>query len=122
MDAVQRAVGLPDAARREVYHVDPTERLIRGRVRRADGFVRPRGARVEVRRQRAAAQGMGPEVEAAVQVASRFDGLNRRVLVYFKLAGAALLHQAEDATCARTTPSRGSFVDAVAAATSTSSS
>ena len=100
MDAARRAVGLPDAARREVYHVDPTERLIRGRVRRADGFVRPRCARVEMRRERAAAQGMRPEVEAAVQIAPRFDGLDRRVLVYFKLAGAALLHQSEHATCA----------------------
>ena len=45
----------------------------------------------------AAAQGMRPEVEAAVQVAARFDGLDRRVLVYFKLAGAALLHQSEHA-------------------------
>ena len=97
MDAARRAVGLPDAARREVYHVNPTERLIRGRVRRADGFVRPRGARVEVRGQRAAAQGVRPEVEAAVQVASRFDGLDRGVAVDLEFAGAALLHQSEDA-------------------------
>ena len=52
---------------------------------------------MEVRRQRAAAQGMGPEVEAAVQVAPRLDGLDGGVLVYFKLAGAALLHQSEHA-------------------------
>ena len=45
-------------------------------------------------------RGMRPEVEAAVQVAPRLDGLDRRVLVYFKLAGAALLHQSEDAACA----------------------
>ena len=43
-DAAQRAVGLPDAARREVYHVDPTERLVRRGIRRADGFVRLRPA------------------------------------------------------------------------------
>ena len=43
---------------------------------------------------------MRPEVEAAVQVAPRFHGLDRRVLVYFKFAGPALLHQPEDATCA----------------------
>ena len=27
-DAARRAVGLPHASRREIYHVDPTERLI----------------------------------------------------------------------------------------------
>ena len=97
MDAARRAVRLPDAARREVYYINPTERLVRRGIRRANGFVRPRGARVEVRGQRAAAQGVGPEVEAAVQVASRSDGLDGCVLVYFKLAGAALLHQSEDA-------------------------
>ena len=95
MDAVQRAVGLPDAASLE--SIPPSDRTAGPtRSRRADGFVRPRGARVEMRRQRAAAQGMGPEVEAAVQVASRLDGLDGRVLVYFKLAGA-LLHQSEHA-------------------------
>ena len=97
MDAARRAVGLPDAAGREVYHVNPTERLVGRGIRRADGFVRPRGARVEVRGQRAAAQGVRPEVEAAVQVASRFDGLDGRVLVNLKLAGPALLHQSEHA-------------------------
>ena len=96
-DAAGRTMSLPDAPGREVYHINPTERLVRRGIRRADGFVRPRGARVEMCCECAAAQGMGPEVEAAVQVAPRFDGLDGRVLVYFKLAGAALLHQSEHA-------------------------
>ena len=43
-DAARRAVSLLDAPGREVYYINPTERLVRRGVRRADGFVRLRPA------------------------------------------------------------------------------
>ena len=43
-DAAGRTMSLLDAPGREVYYVDPTERLVGRGIRRADGFVRLRPA------------------------------------------------------------------------------